>query len=116
MKPEEIKNLLLRSLTDEISENERLILEREALTDHKFSAGFRERLMSKIVAGKLIISSRRDMLRSFDRIFVRIALTGVAAILLLALSIFISQGSLSYDALLGIDDHVDDALLSLLVE
>jgi len=45
-----------------------------------------------------------------------VALTGAVAIIALIISIFISQGSLSYDALIGMDSSVDDGLLSLLIE
>ncbi len=116
MKPDEIKDLLLRSLSSELESNERDIIDRELIGDHRFSDGFRERVMSRIVSGKIYINGKREIIRSFDKVFLRVAIPGAAAILILALSLFLSQGSLSYDTLLGIDNQVDGVLISLMSE
>lgn len=114
MESGKLKDILLRSISPGLEKNERRILEKELLTDHRFSEGFREKVMSSIVAGRVFVNGKRELLKSFDKIFIRVAIPGAAAIIILALSILLSQGSLSYDTLLGIDNNVDGVLLSLL--
>lgn len=111
-----LKDLLLRSLSSEPDNNEREIINREIITDHRFTEGFRERVMNRIVEGKIYINGKGEILRSFDKVFMRVAIPGAAAILILALSLLLSQGSLSYDTLLGIDNQVDGVLISLMAE
>ncbi|MDZ7739409.1 MAG: hypothetical protein U5K32_10185 [Bacteroidales bacterium] len=101
MKHGKLKDLLLRSLSSELESDERDIIDREIVSDRRFSEGFRERVMSRIVSGKIYINGKREMIRSFDKVFMRVAIPGAAAILLLVLSLLLSQGSLSYDTLLG---------------
>jgi len=114
MKPEKIKDLLLNSLFSDLEDDEREVLEKELLTDHKFSDGFRDRVMRSIGSGRALLNGKREILRSFDSVFMRVAIPGAAAIIILVLSILMSQGSLSYDILLGIDNDVDGVLISLL--
>ncbi|MFO7755395.1 MAG: hypothetical protein R6V34_05375 [Bacteroidales bacterium] len=116
MKPGKLKYLLFRSLTSDLDNNERELIDRELISDHRFTEGFRERVMNRIVEGKIYINGKREILRSFDKVFMRVAIPGAAAILILALSLLLSQGSLSYDTLLGIDNQVDGVLISLMAE
>ncbi|HCC69856.1 MAG TPA: hypothetical protein DEQ09_01685 [Bacteroidales bacterium] len=116
MKPAKLKELLLRSLSSELGKNDRAILEKELLADYRFSEGFRDRVMKSIVTGKAFITGESEILRSFDSVFIRVAIPGAAAVIILALSLLLSQGSLSYDTLLGIDNNVDGVLISLLAE
>ncbi len=116
MKPEKLKDLLFRSLSSELGDDEREVLERELLTDHKFREGFRDRVMKRISSGRILLNGKREMLRSFDSIFMKVAIPGAAAVIILMLSLLLSQGSLSYDTLLGIDNKVDGVLISLLSE
>ena len=116
MKAEKIKDLILRSLSSNLENDEREVLEKELLTDFNFSRDFRDRVMKGIVSGKVLLNGKRELLRSFDSIFMRVAIPGAAAIIILAVSILLSQGSLSYDTLLGIDNEVDGVLISLLGE
>ncbi|MBS0011641.1 MAG: hypothetical protein KFF49_09545 [Bacteroidales bacterium] len=116
MKAEKIKDLILRSLSSRLEGDEREVLERELLADYKFSSDFRDRVMKGIVSGRVLMNGKREILRSFDSIFMRVAIPGAAAIIILAVSILLSQGSLSYDTLLGIDNEVDGVLISLLGE
>lgn len=114
MKKEDIKELLLKSLTEDLTEAERLVIESEAISDSSFSYGFADRIIARIEKGSLFL--KPDFINSLNLGFRRVALTGVAAILLLTVSLLLSQGSLSYDTLLGIDNQIDDSLVSLLIE
>ncbi|HUS87558.1 MAG TPA: hypothetical protein VMW76_09980 [Bacteroidales bacterium] len=116
MKPEKLKELVLSALTEELGDKDRNVIVKEVLPDYNFSPDFRTVLMSRISkAGKSLIAGR-EFIRTFDFIFTRIAISGIAAILILAISLLLNEGSLSYDTLLGIDSQVDDSLISLLVE
>lgn len=114
MKSEKLKDLLLRSLTSDLGRDEREVLESELLIDAKFNEGFRDRVMKTISSGSILINGKRELLKSFDSVFMRVAIPGAAAIIILILNLLLSQGSLSYDTLLGIDNEVDGFLVSLL--
>jgi len=114
MKPEKLKDVFLQALTDDPDSDRRKVLEKELLTDHSFSEGFRESLMKKITSGEILLNGKRELIRSFDSIFLRVAIPAAAAVIILVLSILMSHGSLSYDLLLGIDNDVDGVLISLL--
>jgi hypothetical protein len=47
-------------------------------------------------------------------VFYRIALTGVAAIVLLLISIFMMEGSVSFNSLIGLGSTYDESILCLL--
>ncbi len=116
MRKEELSKLVLRSLSDEISDPEREVLESEALADYSFSSDFRERVLASVEGKTMFSFLSQSYLRSFDKVFSRVLLTGTIAIIALVISMFITQGSLSFDTLIGIDSSVDDGLLSLLIE
>lgn len=115
MNSEQLKDLLLKAVTDELNEDETAVLNSEAVPGYSFSEGFKDNVLIRIRSEKLPLFLKPDFLHSFDIGFRRVALTGVAAILVLAVSLLLTQGSLSYDTLLGIDSQVDDSLISLLV-
>lgn len=116
MENDQLKELLLKSLTAEIDDRERSLIESGIVPVYSFSNGFRDRVMQRLNARSIPVFLRPDFLRSFDLGFRRVALTGVAAILILVVTMLLSQGSLSYDTLLGIDNQIDDSLISLLVD
>lgn len=116
MKKDDVKELLLRSITDDISKEERVILQDNVLPDYKFSTEFNNKVMRQVSGLKISSLRRHDIIAGMDNAFLKIALTGAAAIILLAVSLFVSQGSLSYDTLLGLDTSVDEGLISLLMK
>ena len=116
MKKEDLRELLLRSITEDISDKERRLIEEEAIYDYSFSNDFRERIMTRLEPVRTRIFSGIDFLRSFDIVFKRVAIAGIMVIIILAINLLLSQGSLSYDTLLGLDTHVDEGLISLLIE
>ena len=113
---ENLKELVLKSLTGELDEEERELLNREVIPVYSFSNRFRDSVMDRISEKPLFLLFRPDFLRSFNESFRRVAFAGVAAIVVLMVVMFISQGSISYDTLLGIDATIDEPLISLLVE
>lgn len=113
---ENLKELVLKVLTTDLNEKEQELLRKEAIPLYSFSNGFKESVMDRISKGSVALGLRPDFLSSFNEIFRRVAFTGVAAIIVLIIIMFVSQGSISYDTLLGIDATIDDPLISLLVE
>lgn len=116
MKKDDLKELLLRSVTDEISDSDRDILETSAIPEYSFSSSFRDKVLNMVAGINKTSLLRPDIFAGWNTAFLRIALSGAAAILLLALSLFISQGSLSYDTLLGLDTSVDQVMVSVLIK
>ena len=111
----ELKKLALKSLTEDISDSERAIIKSELITDYRFSDKFKERVIDIIDNNGLSLFDY-DFVLKLNSLFKRVAITGMVAIIALIVSIFISQGTLSIDTIIGIDTTVDDGLLSLLIE
>jgi hypothetical protein len=114
MKPSEIKKMLISSLnadtdTTEISGK----LEEEGIS-FDFKNGFRDKIVDKVFSTGITINREIEFMRSMNFAFSRIALTGVAAILLLLISIFMMEGSLSFNSFLGLSDNYDESIVSML--
>jgi len=60
------------------------------------------------------VNREMEFVRSWNLAFYRIALTGVAAIVVLLLSIYIMEGSVSFNSLLGLSDNYDESIVCLL--
>ena len=83
--------------------------------NYSFSDGFRNRVMQAVSDEKKGKVISIDFTRSFTSMFNRIAVAGVAAILLLVISLYISHGSLNVNTLTGIDPISEDNLISVLL-
>jgi hypothetical protein len=114
MKLSEIKELLISSLdadadTGKISH----VLEEEGIS-YDFKKGFSDKVLDRIIASSLHSKREVEFVRSMNYAFYRIALTGAAAIILLLISIFIMEGSLSLNSFLGVSDNFDESIVCLL--
>jgi hypothetical protein len=114
MKPSEIKKMLISSLnadtdTTEISGR----MEEEGIS-FDFKNGFRDKILDKVFSTGITINREIEFMRSMNFAFNRIALTGVAAILLLLISIFMMEGSLSFNSFLGVSDNYNESIVSML--
>ncbi len=83
--------------------------------NYSFSDGFHNRVMQAVSDEKKGKVISIDFTRSFTSMFNRIAVAGVAAILLLVISLYISHGSLNVNTLTGIDPISEDNLISVLL-
>ena len=136
MVKKEIHNLLIRSLDEELvpSEMERLerllsesfelreekrkLLEMRSLISSKqysFSDDFQAKVMDRIAEESEPLILQPEFNRSLFTVFKRVALTGVAAILILFLSIYLSNDSFTLETLTGGDSYSDDNLVSYLL-
>ncbi len=114
MKPSELKKLMIQSLepganTKEIAGK----LESEGIS-YDFNGGFTEKVTTRLFSEPLIASHDLEFRRNLSLVFYRIAITGIAAIIILMLSIFIAQDSFSFNSFLGLGDSIDESIVYLL--
>ena len=114
MKPSELKKLMIQSLdpgadTEEIAGK----LESESIS-YDFRDGFTERVTGRLSSEPLTVNRDMEFRRNLNLVFYRIAITGIAAIVILMLSIFIAQDSFSFNSFLGLGDSIDESIVYLL--
>ena len=114
MNTSEIKNLIISSLNtdaDQIEVSRRL--EEEGIS-FDFSKNFGDKILYKLYSAGLTINREVEFVKSMNFAFYRIALTGVAAIVVLLISIFMMEGSLSFNSFLGLGNNYDESIVCLL--
>ena len=114
MKNADIKKLIIDSLSPDAETDtfgEKLD---QAGVSYSFGKDFTEKVIGRIVWGGVVLHREMDFLKSLNRAFYRIALTGVAAIVILLISIFIMEGSLSFNSFLGLSNNYDESIVCLL--
>ena len=114
MNRSEIKKLIISSLNtdaDPILASRRL--EEEGIS-FDYRKGFKDEILDKIFSAGITINREVEFVKSLNFAFYRIALTGVAAIVVLLISIFLMQGSLSFNSFLGLNDSYDESIVCLL--
>ena len=114
MKASEFKDLLIRSL-DKDADPEvtaRRVIDEGVIFD--FTEGFRERVINNIYSSGSAVVREVEFVKNMSFIFYRIALTGVAAIVILLISIFLMEGTLSFNSFLGLGNNYDESILCLL--
>jgi hypothetical protein len=114
MKISDLKELLIRSLDKDSDPEKASGKIEEAGVTYRFAEGFRDRILDRIYSAGDAVVREVEFVRNLNSVFYRIALTGVAAIVLLLISIFIIQGSLSFDSFLGLGNGSDESILCLL--
>jgi hypothetical protein len=114
MKPQEIKDLIVNSLSsDTDSDNLQKELE-DAGVSYSFSDGFSDKVIDRLFPTGVVINREIEFQRSWNGPFYKIALTGVAAIVILLISIYISEGTFSLDSLLGLSSGSEESIATLL--
>jgi hypothetical protein len=110
----EIKKMIISSLNsdaDIIETSGRL--EEEGIS-YNFSHNFKDKVLDKLFSAGVAINREVEFIKYMNFAFIRIALTGVAAIVVLLISIFLVQGSLSFNSFLGLSDNYDESIVCLL--
>jgi hypothetical protein len=114
MKRAEIKELIINSLSPDLSsEDSRKKLEEAGVT-YSFGKDFRNKVLDRIFSTGITINREIEFVRSMNFAFYRIALTGVAAIVVLLISIFLMEGSLSFNSFIGLNNSYDESIVCLL--
>jgi hypothetical protein len=114
MKISDLKEVIVRSLERENDPEKTSAIIEEAGVTYRFNEGFRDRVLDRIYSSGNAVVREMELVRNFNYVFYRIALTGVAAVVILLISIFIIQGSLSFDSFLGLGNTHDESILCLL--
>jgi len=114
MNPSEVKELILSSLssmtdTGDVASK----LEQEGLT-YDFGKGFSRSVIDRIFPAALKVKQEIEFLRNMNFAFKSIAISGAAAIIVLLISIFIMEGSISINSFLGLKDNYDESIVCLL--
>jgi hypothetical protein len=114
MNPSEVKKLLISSLNadaDPLDVSGRL--EKEGIS-YDFNKNFSEKVLDKLYSAGYNVTREVEFVKTMNFAFYRIALTGVAAIVILLISIFLMEGSLSFNSFLGLSDSYDESIVCLL--
>ena len=114
MNPSEIKKLLISSLDAEAEPEEVAKKLAEKGVSYQFSKGFADKVIRKISSPVLKLNREMEFVRYMNLAFYRLAVTGVAAIILLLISIFLSEGNLSFNSFLGLSNSYDESIVCLL--
>jgi hypothetical protein len=114
MKIPELKELLIGSLDKENDPEKASVKVEEAGVTYRFSEGFRDKILDRIYSAGDSMVREVEFVRNLNHVFYRIALTGAAAIVILLISIFLIQGSLSLDSFLGLGNTHEESILCLL--
>jgi hypothetical protein len=114
MNSKEIKNMLISSLNTDADAGEvARRLEEEGVT-YDFSNDFKNKVLDRIYSAGATVTKEIEFVRYMNFAFYRIALTGIAAIVILLISIFLMEGSLSFNSFLGLGDNYDESIVCLL--
>jgi hypothetical protein len=114
MKKSDIKDLIISSL-DEGADAEKISarLEDEGV-EYSFNHGLADKVLDHIFLAGAILKRETDFVRNLNFAFRSIALSGVAAIIFLIISIFIMEGKISVNSFLGLKDNYDESIVCLL--
>ncbi|MBE0668260.1 MAG: hypothetical protein IH593_11410 [Bacteroidales bacterium] len=112
MKPEELSKLLnLIDDSNDVTGNADELL--KSLRDsYRFSPGFTTRVLQTIPL-RIPSDTLNDLTVRINSLFMKVAVSGVAAIILLAISVFLSGGTLSLDSLLGLGNSSVESMICL---
>jgi len=114
MKASEIKKLIISSLSADTDTSELSVKLEEAGIRFDFKNGFKDKVLNKVFSAGVTVNREVEFLKSMTFAFNRIAITGVAAIILLLLSIFLMEGSISFNSFLGLSNSYDESIVFML--
>ena len=115
MDSSEIKKMLIASLNAEADTSDLPgKLEDRGIT-YGFKHGFSDKIINRVFSSGVVkIARQAELLRYMNAAFYKVALTGVAAIIVLLISIFLTEGSISFNSFLGLSDNYDESIICLL--
>jgi len=113
MDSSEIKKLIISSL-ENVTDDHKITSELQEVLEYDFSDGFDEKVLNRLSSEESVTVRQFEFERRFNTAFYRIALTGAAAIVMLLISLFLKEGSLTFDSLLGLSDGYSESIVCLL--
>jgi hypothetical protein len=114
MNTSDIKSLIIKSLEEEADPQEASVRLGKEGVSYDFKDGFCNRILERLPSNVLRVKREIEFVKYLNLAFYRIALTGVAAIIVLIISIFLSEGSFSMNSFLGLNDTYDESIICLL--
>lgn len=114
METDELKDLILRSLESDPPQGTLLRELEKAGVSYRFKDDFTEMIIKKLVPGESVASADPEFFSNMRLAFYRVALTGIAAIILLLISMLLGQGTLSLDSVLGLGNLHDESIICLM--
>lgn len=114
MKRQEIKKLIISSLDSDADAGYIARQLDDAGASYDFKENFTGKVFDKISGTGLAVTRELEFVRNLSSAFYRVALAGVAAIVLLLISIFLIEGSISINSVLGIGNTYDESIVCLL--
>lgn len=114
MNSSEFKDLLIRSLDKDSDPREASARIEEAGLSFDFRGNFRDNVIEKIFKSGSSVVREIEFIKSLNYVFYRIALPGVAAIVLLLISLFLMEGSFTLNSFLGLGNSNDESIIYLL--
>jgi len=114
MKSTDLKKLIIRSLDLESDPLELSGEIEKAGVSYKFRDGFTDKVLDRIYSAGSGVVRKVEFVRNLNYTFYRIALTGAAAIIVLLISLFIMEGSFSFNSLLGLGGNNEETILYLI--
>lgn len=114
MEPAEFKNLIIGSLDEKADTGAISKKIEEAGVSFDFSDSFSDKVTARIFNAPDAVIREIEFVKSMRFVFNRVALTGVAAIILLLISLFLAEGSFSLNSFLGIGNTYDEGIVYLL--
>jgi hypothetical protein len=114
MNPSEIKNLMISALDADTDAAEvSRVVEEEGIS-YNFNPDFGDKVLNKIFSAGIAVNREIEFVKYLNFAFYRVALAGVAAIVLLVISIFLMDGSFSLNSFLGLSDNYNESIVCLL--
>ena len=115
MNPTVIKTLIIGSAGKEADPKEIARKLEDEGVSFDFSSEFTSNVISRLFPAEVHkIVGESEFGRSLSSVFYKIALTGVAAIVILMISIFLMEGSISFNSFIGLGNTYDESVLGLL--
>lgn len=113
MKPVELYKLMSDSLNPDVkTEGMPGRLAAEGV-NYSFGERFTDKVIDRLLS-QVVVNRQLEFGRSLNTVFYRVAFAGVAAIAVLLVSIFLMEGSLTFNSLVGITESFDENLIGLL--
>src|SRR5512141_2937215 len=114
MNRSEIKELLISSLEADADPRDASIKLEKAGLSYDFNDNFTDAVLNRIFPAALRMNREIEIARYLLFAFRSIAISGIAAIILLLITIYLREGSISFDAFLGLRDNYDESIVCLL--
>ncbi len=114
MKRVEVKKMILESLSDKDNTKDSWKKLEEAGVTYSFGDDFHGKVMDRLYSAGVTVNREVEFLRSWNSAFFRIALTGIAAIVILLITLYLAEGSFSLNSILGLSDSYDESIVCML--